>query len=119
MLDALGFVIDFELARAGKTRADLARGMGVAESTVKRRLDGSAGALRVGGLDAFVDAVADLLDIPVLKLWEAAVEFMRQRSDWPEERWTWLQSVRQDVIEQARVLAADAVPQRQSAKGRG
>ena len=67
-------VLDASLLHAGKSRADLARELGVARSTISRRMDGNASAIRAGGLDTFVSAVSRLTGVPSIWLWEHALK---------------------------------------------
>jgi transcriptional regulator with XRE-family HTH domain len=73
MEPAILLVLDVELIRAGKTRADLARQMGVSRATITRRLGGESRSVQLGGTDAFVDAVSELVDVPAVELWRRAL----------------------------------------------
>lgn len=86
MEDALGFTLDRALRLQGKTRTDLARALGVAPSTIKRRMDGPGLSVSgAGELDAFVDAVAELLDLEPLALWQDALVVWSGQPRSPEQ----------------------------------
>ena len=96
MTAALFFVIDMQLALSKITRADLARALGVPESTAKRRLEGT-GAMH-GGLDPFVDVVADLLDREPVELWADALAMWRRHRHEPDEYWETLRRSKNRLV---------------------
>jgi transcriptional regulator with XRE-family HTH domain len=102
MEDAILFVLDRELILAGKTRADLARSLGVAKSTITRRMQGKGMGRRSpseerAGLDAFVESVAEYVDQEPLWLWQEAIRLLEQGRT--EEGWNALQMQREVLAE--------------------